>query len=57
MKIELPKGDVWIVNKVRIHIYQTDRLVEFDGYIEGHKIVEVEPLNEKFCAVKTTNWE
>lgn len=57
MKIELPKGDVWITNKVRIHIYPTDRLVGFNGYIEGHKIVEVEPLNEKFCAVKTIGWE
>ena len=57
MKIELPDGDVWIIKKVRIHIYPTERLVEFDGYIEGHKIVEVEPLNEKFCAVKTVSWE
>ena len=57
MKIELPNGDVWKTNVVRISIYQTDHLVNGNGYIEGHKIVEVEPLNDKFCAVKTIGWE
>lgn len=57
MKIELPNNDTWRSSYVRVHVYPTERLVEFDGYIEGHKIVEVEPLNEKFCAVKTINWE
>lgn len=56
MNIELEEGSKWKHDRVHIDVYRTDQLLNFRGYIEGHKIVEIEKLNEECCAVKTIGW-
>ena len=56
MKINLKEGVVWRDECVHIDVYRTKHLLNFSGYIDGHKIVEIEPLNEECCAVKTLGW-
>lgn len=56
MKIELEKDSRWKEDCVHIDVYRTKHLLNFSGYIDGHKIVEIEQLNEECCAVKTIGW-
>ena len=56
MKIELSQGTRWDENRVHIDVYRTKHLLNFSGYIDGHKIVEIEPLDKEHCAVKTIGW-
>ncbi len=57
MKIELKQGVRWNEERTHIDVYRTKQLLNFSGYIDGHKIVEIEPLNEEYCAVKSVGWE
>ncbi len=57
MKIDLEKGVRWCEDRVRIDVYRAKHLLNFSGYIDGHKIVEIEPLNEEYVAVKTIGWK
>lgn len=57
MKIDLKEGVRWSEERVHIDVYRTKHLLNFSGYIDGHKIVEIEPLNEECVAVKTIGWE
>lgn len=49
MKIELKEGVRWNEDCVHIDVYRTKHLLNFSGYIDGHKIVEIEKLNEECC--------
>ena len=57
MKIDLKEGVRWSEDRVHIDVYRAKHLLNFSGYIDGHKIVEIEPLNEECVAVKTIGWE
>ena len=56
MKIDLKEGVRWIEDRTHIDVYRTKHLLNFSGYIDGHKIVEIEPLDKEHCAVKTIGW-
>lgn len=56
MKIELEEGSHWRDDCVHIDVYRTKHLLNFNGCINGHKIIEIEKLNEECCAVKTIGW-
>ena len=56
MKIDLKEGVRWSEDRTHIDVYRTKHLLNFSGYIDEHKIVEIEPLDKEHCAVKTIGW-
>ena len=52
MKIESDKGYYYPCEKCRIEVYRIDHLAQLDGYIDGSKVIEIEPLNNQYVAVK-----
>ena len=57
MTIQLKQGVRWNEDCVHIDVYRTKHLLNFCGFIDGHKIVEIERLDDEHCAVKTIGWE
>ena len=57
MFIQLKEGVRWKEDCVHIDVYRTKHLLNFSGYIDGHKIVEIERLDDEHCAVKTIGWK
>ena len=57
MVIQLAKDSRWAEERVHIDVYRTKHLLNFSGFIDGHKIVEIEPLDDEHCAVKTIGLE
>lgn len=56
MIVEIASGKYWNEYGVHIGVYEIERLAHKDGFIDGHKIVEIEALNDRFVAVKTIGW-
>ena len=52
MKIETDKGYCYPSENCRIEVYRTDHLAQLNGYIDGSKVLEIEPLNNQYVAVK-----
>ncbi len=40
----------------RIDVYPASSLVKMNGEINGHRIIEIEPLGNGYIAVKTIGW-
>ena len=57
MVIQLAKDSRWREECVHIDVYRTKHLLNFSGFIDGHKIVEIERLDDEHCAVKTIGWD
>ena len=57
MFIQLKDGARWDEDRVHIDVYRTKHLLNFSGFIDGHKIVEIERLDDEHCAVKTIGWD
>jgi hypothetical protein len=55
MKIELVNGDCWSAKTTRINVYHISELSITDGYIDCHKVVEIEALTDEYFAVRHTS--
>lgn len=46
----------WRSECTHIDVFRASALLDFNGEIDGHKIIEIEPLGNGYIAVKTIGW-
>ena len=56
MVIEAGKGFTWKEESSHIDVFRTEHLLQFNGFIDGHKIIEIERISDEYVAVKTVGW-